>query len=412
MTDKKEPKATGTEVAKTTGRPAMGSQNIIPVLDTAQFDAMARAAKMMAMASVIPEALRKGGGDTAIGNCFLVVNQAIRWGMDPFALAQCAFAISGKLGYEGKVAAAVINSDPRIEKRLDYKYSGEGDLRKVVVSATLAGEKVARTIEGTVGQWKTGNDMWKQDPDQMLAYRGARQWSRRHMPDVLLGVYTDDELIDMAERQDLVRQPDGTYAAPPRPSRDKPLEPADEAPAPPSEAVRATAHGAPPWPLVDETGTVDDVPSAQDFTVGLSSLFIDKPEHRDLLLENNAEGIARLRGEFPDLEQEIIATYTASKPEPAPEPDPEPEPEKEAAKPAEPEAPDVKFKVVTAEGGIVMAYGTAGKLFKAIEYHLGVADDKAAMYDANSPMLYEAAAGNPEWMKMVEGLAEKYGGNV
>ena len=27
----------------------------------------------------------------------------------------------------------------------------------------------------------------------MLAYRGARQWARRHMPEVLLGIYTDDE---------------------------------------------------------------------------------------------------------------------------------------------------------------------------------------------------------------------------
>jgi hypothetical protein len=45
-----------------------------------------------------------------MANCFLVVNQAVRWNMDPFAVAQCVSVVHGKLCYEGKLIAAIIEA--------------------------------------------------------------------------------------------------------------------------------------------------------------------------------------------------------------------------------------------------------------------------------------------------------------
>ncbi|WP_199784215.1 recombinase RecT, partial [Cronobacter dublinensis] len=36
--------------------------------------------------------------------------------------------------------------------------------------------------------------LWEQDPRQQLAYLCTKRWARLHAPDVLLGVYTPDEL--------------------------------------------------------------------------------------------------------------------------------------------------------------------------------------------------------------------------
>lgn len=188
----------------------------IPVLDTGRFEQMQRIATAMARTTLVPNHLRDGGSEVGQANCFLVVNQAVRWRMDPFALAQHAFVVHGRLGYEGKVVAAVVNGHRRLTSKLSYTYEGQGDARKVTISGKLGGETEARTVEGSVKGWKTNNENWTKSPDQMLAYRGAREWARRHMPEAMLGVFTDDELME-APMRDVTPVPPSPPPAPPAP---------------------------------------------------------------------------------------------------------------------------------------------------------------------------------------------------
>jgi hypothetical protein len=212
------PNGNGGETALATAAPGQAPSIRPPVefdadnpvalyMDPSVFDQVQRVAKLMASTELVPAHLR---GKTA--DCFLVVAQAFRWRMDPFAVAQHTFVYQGKLGYEGKLVAAVINSDRRVEQKLDYLYSGEGANRKVVVTARLRGENKDRSIDGMVKDWKTQNDKWASMPDQMLSYRGAREWARRHAPEILLGVATEDEV---RETVTLVPGKDGSFAAPP-----------------------------------------------------------------------------------------------------------------------------------------------------------------------------------------------------
>lgn len=171
-------------------------------MNTGIFDQLQRVATMMATSTFVPDHFRAGVVDkktqqpkdlkTATGDCFLVAAQSFRWGMDPFAVAQDTFVISGKLGYGGKVIGAVVNTHPRVEKELDYSYSGDGDNRKIVAVATLRGVG-PRTVEGTVKQWKTDNPKWRDQPDQQLAYRANREWARRWLPEAILGVTAEED---------------------------------------------------------------------------------------------------------------------------------------------------------------------------------------------------------------------------
>lgn len=43
--------------------------------------------------------------------------------------------------------------------------------------------------------------LWADDPRQQLAYLAVKRWSRLYCPDVLLGVYTPDELEERTERE-------------------------------------------------------------------------------------------------------------------------------------------------------------------------------------------------------------------
>jgi hypothetical protein len=177
---------------------------------------------MMAQCSLVPEHLRKGDRGEAIANAFLVVNQAMRWGMDPFAVAQCTSVIGGKLCYEGKLVAAVITA--KLGVRLRYEWTGEPDTtqRGIIVSGDMGGETL--TISGHVAAWKTtrtGTPWVPSQFDKMLAYRGAREWARLYAPDVMLGVMGDDEPIGERPMRDIT--PRGDIRVGPRPPGPNPL---------------------------------------------------------------------------------------------------------------------------------------------------------------------------------------------
>lgn len=177
-------------------------------LDPSIFEQVQRIATMMSRSQLVPKHLQSVYGRDAEGkvvmtenkvsDCFLVCAQAFRWRMDPFSVAQHTFVLSGKLGYEGKLIAALINTNRNLDRRLNYTYEGSGLQRKVTVSGRLKGEDKDRVVSGTIAEWQTQNPKWKDIPDQMLSYRGAREWARRHMPEAVLGVQADEEVEEIA----------------------------------------------------------------------------------------------------------------------------------------------------------------------------------------------------------------------
>ena len=61
--------------------------------------------------------------------------------------------------------------------------------------ATLRGETEPRVLELLLSQATVRNStLWASDPKQQLAYLATKRWARLYTPDVILGVYTPDEL--------------------------------------------------------------------------------------------------------------------------------------------------------------------------------------------------------------------------
>jgi RecT family len=148
-----------------------------------------RLAKAMASARLVPKHLHDD-----VGSCLMVVEQAMRWGMSPFAVAQCTSSIGGRLMYEGKLVSAAVESSGAIEGHFDFDYAGEGDDRQVTVRARRVGEVNDRQLTIKLRDVRTSNEWWKKQPDQQLAYSGVRSWARRYTPAALLGVYAPEEI--------------------------------------------------------------------------------------------------------------------------------------------------------------------------------------------------------------------------
>lgn len=172
------------------------------IMDTAKFEHCYRIAEAMSRASLIPQHLKGGTKEETAANCFLVVNQALRWHMDPFLIAPETYAIQGKLGYQGKLVAAVINTRAGLAEKLRYDFSGDKgtDNFTVTVSGRFEGEAEPRKVSVSVGQVKTSNQMWTKDPEQKLVYTGSIRWARRHAPEIIMGVVTDDDLEAVKEQ--------------------------------------------------------------------------------------------------------------------------------------------------------------------------------------------------------------------
>ena len=170
-------------------------------------------AEMMAKWKTAPSHLHNSPGD-----CLMIVEQAMRWGMSPFAVAQCTSVIQGKLMFEGKLVAAALNASGILASRLEYNFTGEGAQRAVIVRGTLRGETKPRDVTVFLQDAKTSNTLWAKQPDQQLVYAGTRVWARRHAPEVMLGVYAPEE-FDRAEPfngQTIDAEPEAAPEQPPQ----------------------------------------------------------------------------------------------------------------------------------------------------------------------------------------------------
>lgn len=192
------------------------------VLDGDSLDKMMRLAEVMATGrATLPKHFNGNPAD-----CLAVVMQSMQWKMNPFAVAQKTHLVNGVLGYEAQLVNAVITTCAPVLDRLHYEWYGawekvigkftikngdKGEYRVpgwkledeqglgVKVWATFRGEDEPRVLELLLAQARTRNStLWADDPRQQLAYLATKRWSRLYCPDVILGVYSPDELEETA----------------------------------------------------------------------------------------------------------------------------------------------------------------------------------------------------------------------
>ncbi|NIO42226.1 MAG: hypothetical protein GTO41_19980 [Burkholderiales bacterium] len=131
-------------------------------------------------------------------NLMLIALQLESWGWPLSRLPAVAgesYVVGGKLAFQGKLVTAVLNSSGKLQSNLDLKVEKHDSQGLIcTASAKLKGENEPRYATWTLTKAKTQNDMWTDDPEQILRYATARRWGRTHCPEVMLGFYSPDEL--------------------------------------------------------------------------------------------------------------------------------------------------------------------------------------------------------------------------
>lgn len=171
-------------------------------------------AKLMSLSGLaVPVHLRNNPGA-----CLAVCTKALRFGFDPFALAEHSFSmrkstkVNGAwedvetIAYDSAVIRAVINAHAPIEGQIEYSYEGEGaervciamakvkDGNRIIWRSAKLGEKLAAMPRNDKGAIK-GSPLWESPKvDVQFAYDTGRDLCRVHFPEILLGWYDKDEL--------------------------------------------------------------------------------------------------------------------------------------------------------------------------------------------------------------------------
>lgn len=163
-----------------------GGANISTMLDAMNV------AKVLALsAQAVPPHCR---GNPGI--CLGIVLAAAELNLSPTALANKTYVVNDRLAYESQAIHAIVERRAPLARRLRCRYLGEGESRQCEVTGWLVGEEEPFVyLSPKLKDIKPKNSpLWSTKPDVQLWYNASRDWARMFVPDVILGMYTADEL--------------------------------------------------------------------------------------------------------------------------------------------------------------------------------------------------------------------------
>lgn len=162
------------------------------------FNQTLKMAQMLSQSSLVPQNYQGKPQD-----CFIAIDIASRLGCSPIYVMQNLYVVKGKPSWAGQACMAIIMASSRFANvRLCYVGKPGQDDRGCYVKATRLcdGEEVQGTLVTMAmakGEGWTSNSKWRTMPEQMLGYRAASFFARHHCPDALMGLQTDDEIVDV-----------------------------------------------------------------------------------------------------------------------------------------------------------------------------------------------------------------------
>ena len=177
--------------------PTNNGESSIYLKDSA-FEMAQRQAASLSASTLVPKEYR---GQEGLGNCIVALDIAKRMNVSPLTVMQNLIVIHGTPSWSSSWIIAQIQGCGRYES-FDYVLSGEGDSMKCYCSAKrtsdgklIKGSTVSIAMAKAEG-W-TRNSKWRTMPEQMLKYRSATFFGRQYIPDLLLGVQTSEEVVDI-----------------------------------------------------------------------------------------------------------------------------------------------------------------------------------------------------------------------
>jgi len=164
------------------------------------FEDAQRIAKALASSTLIPPQFQ---GQQGFANCLVALEIANRMGISPFLCMQHLHIIHGRPSWSSAFIIAMVNGCGRFTP-LRFEISGSGDSLACYAIATdiktdqeLKGPTITMAMAKKEGWATKAGSKWLTMPELMIRYRSAAFWGRLFAGDLLVGLQTQEEVIDV-----------------------------------------------------------------------------------------------------------------------------------------------------------------------------------------------------------------------
>lgn len=164
------------------------------------FENAQRMAKALSSSTVVPKDYQNN-----VPNCIVALEMANRIGVSPIMVMQNMNVIHGRPSWNSTFIISAINTCGRFSQPLQFKLTGAGDERTCIAYTF---DKNGNLVEGTPvsikmakaeGWYSKSGSKWVTMPEQMLRYRSASFFGRLFCPEILLGMQSADEVLDIIQ---------------------------------------------------------------------------------------------------------------------------------------------------------------------------------------------------------------------
>jgi len=166
---------------------------------TQSFEFAQRQAKSLCESNLVPTDYR---GQKGLSNCLVALEMSKRMNLSPLTVMQNLNVIHGKPSWSAAFITSQIMGCGRF-KNFDYIVTGKDDSLSVQCQAIRLEDK--KLVKGTAVTmkmakqegWTRKNTKYQSMPELMLKNRSATFFGRQYIPDLLLGVQTSEEVVDI-----------------------------------------------------------------------------------------------------------------------------------------------------------------------------------------------------------------------
>ena len=162
------------------------------------FEFAQRQAKSLCQSQLVPTQYQ---GQNGLPNCLVALEMSKRMNLSPLVVMQNLNVIHGRPTWSAQFITSNIMGCGRF-KNFDYIVQGKDESLVVQCQATRVEDN--KLIKGTAVSMRmarqegwTKNPKYSSMPELMLRNRAATFFGRQYIPDLLLGVQTSEEVIDI-----------------------------------------------------------------------------------------------------------------------------------------------------------------------------------------------------------------------
>jgi hypothetical protein len=185
-------------VNNTTELTTIEQPTIGPIFAPAQFEHAQRIAKVLSSSDLVPTQYKNN-----VANTLVALEIANRMGSSVLMVMQNLHIIHGRPSWGSSFIIASLNSCGRFTT---LRFVNDANKCKAVTTDKATGEvlegpTVSLEMAKAEGWLDKAGSKWKTMPELMLMYRAAAFFGRLYAPEVLMGMQTSEEVIDITPIQ-------------------------------------------------------------------------------------------------------------------------------------------------------------------------------------------------------------------